>query len=125
MKLSRWASAGLFLVCGAMSVHGLAADAKAKTIATLYQDKVALNGQTVVAEGKVVKVNHDIMGKNWIHIKDGTGEAPANDLVVTTKQNAEVGDQVTISGKVSINRDFGSGYAYSLLIEDTTVTTKK
>jgi len=125
MKLSRWASAGLFLVCGAMSAQALAADAKVKTIAALYQDKVALNGQTIVAEGKVVKVNHDIMGKNWIHIKDGSGEAPANDLVVTTKQNADVGDQVTISGKVSINRDFGSGYSYSLLIEDATVVTKK
>ena len=125
MKSSRWASAGLFLVCSAMSLQGLAADTKARTVAALYQDKVALNGQTIVAEGKVVKVNHDIMGKNWIHIKDGTGEAPANDLVVTTKQNAEIGDQVTVTGKVTINRDFGSGYAYALLIEDATIAVKK
>jgi predicted acyltransferase (DUF342 family) len=108
-----------------MSAQALAADARAKSIAALYQDKVALNGQTIVVEGKVVKVNHDIMGKNWIHIKDGTGEAPANDLVVTTKQNAEVGDQVTVTGKVTINRDFGSGYAYALLIEDAAIAVKK
>lgn len=125
MKLSGWASAGLFLFCGAMSLQAQAADAKTKTIAALYQDKVALNGQIVVAEGRVVKVNHDIMGKNWIHIKDGSGEAPANDLVVTTKQNAEVGDQVTVTGKVTINRDFGSGYAYALLLEDATIAVKK
>jgi hypothetical protein len=36
-----------------------------------------------------------------------------------------VGDQVIISGVVVLNRDFGMGYSYPLLIEDATITPKK
>jgi hypothetical protein len=75
----------------------------------------------------VVKVNNGIMGRNFVHLRDGSGEAAAgtNNLVVTSKQTAAVGDQVSISGVVVLNREFGSGYAYPLLIEDATITPKK
>jgi hypothetical protein len=67
------------------------------------------------------------MGRNFVHVQDGTGDAKAgtNNLVVTSKQTAAVGDKVTISGVVVVNRDFGSGYSYPLLIEEATVTVKK
>lgn len=62
-----------------------------------------------------------------MHVQDGTGDAKdgSNNLVVTSKQTAAVGDKVTISGVVVVNRDFGSGYSYPLLIEEATVTVKK
>jgi hypothetical protein len=109
------------LVSGAV----LAETANLKSVAALYQNKAALAGKTITAKGKVVKVNNEIMGRNFIHVQDGTGDAKTNDLLVTSKQTAKVGDQVTISGVVAVNKDFGSGYAYALLIEDATVTVKK
>jgi hypothetical protein len=65
------------------------------------------------------------MGRNFVHVQDGTGDANSNNLIVTSKQTANVGDQVTVSGKVVLNRDFGSGYLYPLLLEDTSITLKK
>jgi len=65
------------------------------------------------------------MGRNFVHLQDGTGDANSNDLLITSKQTANVGDQVTISGVVTLNRDFGSGYSYPLLIEEASITPKK
>ncbi len=104
-----------------------AADPELKTVAALYKDKASLAGKTIKAQGKVVKVNNGIMGRNFVHVQDGTGDAKnsSNNLVVTSKQTANIGDQVTISGLVVLNRDFGSGYAYPLLIEEASITVKK
>lgn len=113
-------------VMGLGALSATAADeAKSKTVAALYQEKAALAGQQVRVQGKVVKVNNGIMGRNWLHVQDGTGQEKSNDLTVTTQQTAKVGDQVSVTGKVAVNRDFGSGYAYSLLLEDASVNVKK
>ena len=96
-----------------------------KTVAAINQNKASLAGKTITANGKVVKVNNGIKGRNFVHVQDGTGDATNNNLIVTSKQTAKVGDQVTISGVVAVNRDFGSGYTYPLLIEDASITTKK
>ena len=127
MKLLSIALSALIAGVGLVSFNATAADAPAKTVAVIYKDKAALAGKPVSAQGKVVKVNNGIMGRNFVHVQDGTGDAKAstNNLVVTSKQTAAVGDQVTISGVVVLNRDFGSGYSYPLLIEDATVTVKK
>ena len=111
---------------GLVSFNAGAADAKPQTIATVYKDKATLAGKTVSAQGKVVKVNNNIMGRNFVHIQDGSGDAKAgtNDLLVTGKQVVAVGDQVTISGKVVLNRDFGSGYSYPLLVEEASIVKK-
>jgi hypothetical protein len=58
------------------------------------------------------------MGKNWLHIRDGTGSEGSNDLVVTTAAEVKVGDTVLVSGAVSLNKDFGAGYKYAVIIED-------
>lgn len=96
-----------------------------KTVASLYQNKASLAGKTISAQGKVVKVNNGIMGRNFVHVQDGTGDAASNNLVVTSKQTASVGDQVKISGVVVVNRDFGAGYSYPLLIEEASITPAK
>ena len=95
-----------------------------KTIAEIFAGKDALAGKPVVVRGKVVKVNNGIMGRNWIHLQDGTGAAGTNDLTITTSGTAAKGDVVVVSGKIVTNKDFGAGYSYAVLIEDATVAAK-
>jgi RecJ-like exonuclease len=96
-----------------------------KTVEALNVDKGQLSGQQVQIKGKVVKVNNNIMGKNFLHVQDGTGAAGTNDITVTSAQTAQVGDVVTVVGKVVTNRDFGAGYTYPLIIEEATITAAK
>lgn len=103
-------------------------NAKSYTVAEIFDKKASLAFQPVAVTGKVVKVNSGIMGKNWLHLQDGTGskEAGNNDLVVTTDSGlAKVGDTVTIKGKLSLDRDFGSGYHYDVMVEGAEVTIDK
>ncbi len=67
-----------------------------------------------------MKYNAGIMGKNWIHLRDGTGSAAdkTNDVLVTTADEAKVGDVVTVKGVVRTDRDLGSGYSYKVLVEE-------
>ncbi len=125
MKILSIAFAALIGALALAAFSASAADPKVQTVAALNQNKAALAGKTVSAQGKVVKVNNGIMGRNFLHLQDGTGDAANNDLTITSKQTAKVGDQVTISGVVALNKDFGSGYAYPLLIEEATITPKK
>lgn len=103
------------------AVPAVAGDAKVSTVEALYAKKDQLSGKRIQISGKVVKVNNGIMGKNFFHLQDGSGKAPANDLTVTTQEIVKVGDQVTVTGLVSVNRDFGAGYAYPLILEEATV----
>lgn len=107
------------------TASALANEAKQKTVAALYQEKATLAGQQVRVQGKVVKVNNGIMGRNWLHIQDGTGKPDSNDLTVTSQQTAKIGDQVSVTGRVGINKDFGAGYNYPLILEEATVSPKK
>jgi hypothetical protein len=71
-----------------------------------------------------MKYNPEVMGKNWLHIQDGSGNTGNNDLTVTTSSRAKIGDMVLVTGKLSADRDFGGGYQYSLIIEDAKVTVE-
>lgn len=93
-----------------------------KTIAEIYDEKDKLAGKEVTLRARVVKYNPNIMGKNWIHLQDGTGTEDTHDLTVNTATNVEVGDTVLVSGVLVIDRDFGYGYQYDVIIEDARVT---
>jgi len=97
-----------------------ASGANARTVAEVMTKSTELKDKTVRVSGKVVKYNGGIMGKNWIHLRDGTGlEADGtNDVLVTTAAETKVGAVVTVTGMVRTNKDFGSGYSYKVLIED-------
>jgi hypothetical protein len=97
--------------------------ANSYTIAQLYAKKSKLEKKPVVVRGRVVKVTTHIMKKNWIHIKDGSGtEAKKNnDLVITTKDLPKEGDLITARGTLYNNVDFGSGYRYSLIMQEALV----
>ena len=75
--------------------------------------------------GKVVKVNANIMGKNWLHVRDGSGEEGTNDLTITSAGAVPaVGDTVLVTGTLGLNRDFGMGYQYPVIVEDAEVTVE-
>jgi hypothetical protein len=80
-----------------------------------------LAGRSVSFRGEVVKFNSNIMGSNWLHVQDGTGEPGKNDLTVTTADVVEVGQTVVVTGVVATDKDFGFGYAYDILVEDARV----
>jgi hypothetical protein len=91
------------------------------TVEEIYSKAAELNGKTVIVKGKVMKVSPRIMGRNWVHLQDGTGNPEANthDLVVTTSQEAGADwDIITMEGVLAANKDFGSGYLYEVIIED-------
>jgi len=107
-----------------VDVSGLKPAQGGKTIAEIYADSSKLAGKSVKVRGKVVKYNANILEKNWLHLQDGTGSAGSDDLLVTTTGEAKRGDTVLIKGKVALNKDFGSGYKYNLLVEDAKVTVE-
>jgi len=105
-------------------VSGIATAEGGKTVAEIFAAKTELAGQEILLRGKVVKFNGGIMGKNWLHVQDGTGAAGTNDLTVTTDAPAKVGDTVLIKGKLATDKDFGSGYKYAVIVEEAAVTVE-
>jgi hypothetical protein len=109
----------------AMDVKVAKAEGKdAFTIAQIFADRAKLKDKSVTVRGKVVKANGAIMGRNWYHIRDGSGsrEKKDDDLTVTTGDPAAVGDVVVVKGVVHIDKDFGAGYQYPVVLEDAKVT---
>ena len=95
------------------------------TVAQIFEQSSDLAGKEVDIRGKVVKFNRGIMGKNWVHVQDGTaGPGGANDLVVTTQSDAEVGSTVVVRGIVVTDKDFGAGYSFDVLIEEANLTAE-
>ena len=74
---------------------------------------------------RVVKINHGILKRNWIHLRDGTGDEHSGHLSATSTDGAKVGDVVKVIGILHLNRDFGLGYVYPLLLENAKVTVEK
>ena len=109
---------------GKISVSKATGD-NAYTVEGAIKNSAKLNKKKVAIHGQVVKVSSGIMGKNWIHIQDGSGSEAkkTHNLVCTSStDSADVGDVITITGTLIKDRDFGSGYKYAVIIEDTKVT---
>lgn len=101
-----------------------ASGANAYTVAEVVAQAATLKGKTVKISGKVVKYNPEIMGKNWIHLQDGSRSAAAaqpSDILVTSSASAKVGDVITVSGVVQTDKDFTAGYTYKVVLEDATL----
>ena len=97
-----------------------------RDIAYVYANKDDLAGSEITLRGRVVKYNPGILGWNFIHIQDGSGDAAAgnNDLIVTTKADTAVGETVVLTGNIVLDKDFGAGYSYPVLLEDASVTAE-
>ncbi len=95
-----------------------AADLPVKTVEQVFAQQAELSGKHIHISGEVVKVNNGIMGKNFLHIQDGSGAEGTNDIIVTSQQTANVGDKVEVDALVTTNRDFGMGYSYAVILEE-------
>ncbi|TAK45005.1 MAG: nucleotide-binding protein [Betaproteobacteria bacterium] len=93
---------------------------EARTVAEVIGRKAELKDKAVAVRGKVVKFTANVMGKNWVHLRDGSGSAQdrSNDILVTTKDPAQLGNVVVARGVVRTDIDLGSGYSYPVLIDD-------
>ncbi len=98
--------------------------ADAHIISEIFARRASLKDKPVTVKAKVLKYMSGIMGKNWMHLADGSGSPQARDfdLTITTLDTAKVGDVVTVKGVVHLDRDFGSGYVYPVIIEDAKVS---
>ena len=103
-----------------------ATGAEARTVAEAWAQKGSLKEKAVSIRGKVVKYNAGVMGKNWLHLQDGSGDATkgTHDITVTSMDNVAKGDTVTIKGTLRLDKDFGSGYTYAVIVEDAKVVKK-
>lgn len=111
-------------VTAKMDFSKITKPAGGKTVAEIIQEKKQLSGKKITVRGKVVKFSAEIMGKNWIHLNDGTVKEGGEDLTITTKAEAKVGDTVLVRGVVVTEKDLGSGYHYAVIIEDAQVTVE-
>jgi hypothetical protein len=105
-----------------LNVHK-AAGANSYSVGECFEQGKELNGKPVRVRGKVMKISRMIMGKNWLHIQDGTGNPLQNhhDLVVTTQEEPAEGAVITIEGTLAADKDFGAGYRYDVLIENARI----
>jgi len=113
-----------FILSGIPAFAADKAIAKAKggyTVAELHARKTKLKGQKVAVRGKVVKVNAQILGKNWLHLQDGTGGAGTDDITATTTGSAKAGDVVLATCTLVTEKDFGAGYRYDVILENCTL----
>jgi hypothetical protein len=95
-----------------------------QTVAEIVTGREKLSGKPIAVRGRVVKFNGGILGKNWLHIRDGSGGESSNNLVVTTNAAAKVGDLVLVTGRLATDRDFGGGYKYAAIVEDAKVAVE-
>jgi len=103
----------------AIAVEGIHKIGGGNTIAEVYADKQQLKGKAIRVRGQVTKVTTNVMGKNWLHISDSS---TADDLTITTDSAAAIDAVVVIEGKLALDKDFGYGYFYPLIVEDASVT---
>ncbi|MDA3929187.1 MAG: GW dipeptide domain-containing protein [Prolixibacteraceae bacterium] len=88
------------------------------TIAELYSNPLEFKNKTVRIKGEVVKVNNQIMGRNWIHIQDGTKSGKEFDLTITSNEVVELNELITFEGVVGLDKDFTSGYFNPVILEE-------
>lgn len=93
------------------------------TIAELFSKRDTYAGKSVKIRGEVVKFNKDIMKTNWVHIQDGTNDSGNFDLIITTPSVVKAGDVVIFEGIITLNKDFGAGYSYEVIMQDAKLLT--
>jgi len=91
------------------------------TIAEVYADKDKFNGKVIRVRGQVTRYTANVMGKNWLHIKDSSTQ---EDLTITSDHTAEINSVVVVEGTLAVDKDFGYGYMYPLIVQDASLTTE-
>ncbi len=90
------------------------------SIAELFANREKYMNKIVTVKGKVTKTSDGIMKLNWVHIEDGSSFKGMNDLVFTTTQTSpKIGEIVYAKGKLIKDKDFGYGYFYPVIIQES------
>lgn len=115
-------SAGAIVPSANITVHKATGENN-YSVGECFEKGKELAGKTVRVRGKVMKISRMIMGKNWVHLQDGTGNPMKNqhDLVVTTAEETKEDEVITVRGVLKANRDFGAGYTYEVIVEDAAI----
>jgi hypothetical protein len=97
-----------------------------QNIAYVYANKDSLAGQQISLRGKVIKYNEGILGQNFIHLQDGSGDAASgnNDITITSQATTAVGETVIVTGTIILDKDFGAGYSFPVMIADASITSE-
>ena len=95
-----------------------------RTVFEIISESKKLAGKNILVRAKVTRFTANIMGKNWIRVRDGSGDQGQNELVVTTSDKARVGEVILISGILSVDRDFGFGKKYRVIVENAKITVE-
>jgi hypothetical protein len=90
----------------------------AVSISGIYSQTESLKDKKVLVRGVVMKYNEKIMNKNWVHLQDGTDHEGSFDLTLTTQDVVHLGDTVLFEGVLKLDKDFGAGYVYPVIVED-------
>lgn len=88
------------------------------SVEKLLSDSESFSNKEIVIKGKVVKVNKNILNRNWVHLKDGTGFKDKTEITISTTDTVKLGDVLTFKGLVTLDKDFGYGYVYPVLLEN-------
>lgn len=91
------------------------------SIEDIFSKRSEFEGKTLKVYGVVWKVNNGILDRNWVHIEDGTSTEDKSSLTITTQEMIKVGDTIKMTGKIILNKDFGYGYVYDVLLEESTL----
>lgn len=96
------------------------------SVAEVFAKRTQLNGQSVKVRGKITKISRGIMQRDWVHLEDGTGDALTDDLVFTAEDTVGIapGETVTAEGTVAVDKDFGYGYFYPVILEKSRFSTE-
>jgi len=97
------------------------------TVEEVFAEAAQLKGREIKVRGIAVKFNPQIMGRNWVHLQDGTGAEGSNDLVVTTQDTVQAGDRVLVAGKLAQDVEGSSFHksVYKVLLEDAKIVLEQ
>jgi hypothetical protein len=95
------------------------------TVADIFAKRSALSGKLVRVRAVVVKTTSGVMGKTFLHVRDGSGSEKTNDfdLAITTQEQPQLSDTLLFEGKLGVDVDFGAGYKYPVIIQDARLVT--
>lgn len=101
---------------------GAAAHKAAVKLSDLLKNPEKYGNSKIIVSGQVVKANYQIMGKNWYHLQDGSQfSGKKADLTITSQETAQLGEKLSFQGIIYLNKDFGAGYKYALIMEEATL----
>jgi hypothetical protein len=77
-------------------------------------------GKRARVHGVVVKSTSGVLGRTFLHVRDGSGDTAlgTNDLAATTNEELPLGADVLLEGTIEVDKDFGAGYFYHVLLAD-------